>query len=503
MRLKQSIILALSLFLVFPAGIFSQQTAATSFPRIEPDPKAIEYYNLRRSNSIPWLSLAEISLWASGTASNSMSSYIERITSAVTALNSSGELPPYGKERAEFILTYMHVNLLRTYSLYQTRIDTLLTQRTFNCVSSAVLYMILCQSAGINASGVITREHAFITVHINGEDIDVETTNRYGFDPGNRKEFHDQIGRVTGFSYVPAQNYRDRQTIGKIELISLILNNRIADFERSNNFTGAVPLAVDRAVLLLGNSSSGAYNETSNNSLFADPRTDLTDRLLNYGGQLLRSNREEDGLRWALSASSLYPDAERWNTYIQAAVNNRIARFIRDNRFSDARNFLESNKLNITAELYSEFDAVIIDTELSGRANRIAGITDGDAVINEIEQARNNGRITASRAAELITFSVQKTASVLGAAPLRDWRGAISFIENAVRRFGSNRELEQALNIYRSNLASDYHNRFASEWNRRNYDEAERILNEGLSEFPDNRQLISDRETVNRQRARN
>jgi hypothetical protein len=73
-------------------------------------------------------------------------------------------------------------------------------------------------------------------------------------------------------------------------------------------------------------------------------------------------------------------------------------------------------------------------------------------------------------------------------------------MESAIARYGSNRELEQALRTYRDNLAADYHNRFASAWNRRNFDEARRILNEGLAEFPDNRQLLSDRDIVDRQR---
>jgi hypothetical protein len=73
-------------------------------------------------------------------------------------------------------------------------------------------------------------------------------------------------------------------------------------------------------------------------------------------------------------------------------------------------------------------------------------------------------------------------------------------MENAINRFGPNRELEQTLQTFRQNRAGDFHNRFAAEWNRRNFEEAERILNEGLAEFPDNRQLLSNRETINRRR---
>jgi hypothetical protein len=492
--------LALLIFFSFQPMAYSQsrQTAQTAaaFPRIEPDPKAIEYFNIgRQIEGYSWTDLAEISLWASGDVSLSN---MQKIRDAVAALNSSADLPENGRERADFILAFLHDNLLRRYSLYQTRVDTVFTNGNFNCVSSAVLYIILCKSAGINTSGVMTRDHAFVIVHVDGQNIDVETTNRFGLDPGNRKEFHDQFGRLTGFSYVPARNYRDRQTINQIELISLILNNRIAELERTNRHTEAVPLAVDRTALLLGSSLSVDTLELS--EIFKNPLEDLLNRLLFYGSSLLRSNREEDALHWAALASVRYPASERWSELIMVAVNNRITRFMRERRIPDARNFLESYKNILAHNDYETLNAVIIDAELLGRANQINTANDGYAVVADIEQALNSGRLAERRATELITFAVQKTAQILSAAPDRNWRAAIDYIENAISRFGANRELEQTLRTYRNNLAAEYHNRFAAEWNRQNFAEAERILNEGLAEFPDNRQLLNNRETVNRRR---
>jgi len=471
-----------------------------TFPRLEPDPKALDYFAQgRRNNGYSWMELAEISLWASG---DSSAVNLEKIRAAAETLNKSTELPSSAKEKAEFILSFLHGNILRSYSIYQTRVDTIFTNGRYNCVSSAVLYMIFCESAGIQTSGVITKDHALVTVHIDGEDIDVETTNRYGFDPGNRKEFHDQFGRLTGFSYVPARNYRDRQTIDKIELVSLILNNRISDFERQNRYADSVPLAIDRAALLLGGSLAVTSEVYSTESLFTDPRKELMDRLHNYGAWLLRANREEDALRWADAASSKYPESDRWQDFIFAAVNNRIARFKRENRIADARNFLESRKMILTEANYTQLDIVVLDAELLRSANQIRTADEGNAVLTAVVQAHDSGKVDERRAAELTTFAIQKTASVLSAAPARDWRAAIRYIEDSIERFGGNREVEQALRTYRNNLAVDYHNRFAAEWNKRNYDEAERILIEGLAELPNDRQLLVDMETVRRNKER-
>ena len=380
------------------------------------------------------------------------------------AIRLSPELPIDNRGKAEFVLDYMHRNLLRSYSFTQTRVDIMLTNGRYNCVSSAVLYMILCKSLGLETSGVMTRDHAFIIVHIDGEDIDVETTNRNGFEPGRRREFLDDFGRLTGFAYVPPGNYRDRQTINTIELLSLILRNRIAELEGRNRFAEAVPLAVDRTALLMGETSQAHdvfdANSESQSTFFEDPYQNLLDRLLNYGNSLLIARQEEDALNWAALASARYPAEMRW----------------------------------------LDFRRTGIDTTLANSTNRIRTVQDGENTIAAIEEARRNQQISEARANEFLTSAIQRTASILSAPPNRDWLAAIKFIEEKIARFGSNRDLERTLSDYRSNRAADFHNRFATAWNRRNYDEAERILNEGLAEFPNDRRLLANRETVNRQR---
>ena len=482
-----------------------------NFPPINPDPRALDFFNrgaaLRlQGRDFSWTDLAEISLWASGDAAVSMEggeagfSRLGQILTAAETIRSLPNLPSGQRERAEFVLAYMHSNILRTYSLYQTRVDTIFENGRYNCVYSAVLYMVLCMSLGIEASGVMTRDHAFVIVHIGGENIDVETTNALGFDPGNRREFHDQFGRATGFAYVPAQNYRDRQTISPIELISLIFQNRISEHERGRRFAEAIPLAVNRLALLSGEALAAPGSDVSAAGFFENPREYLLDRLLNYGASLLNSNREEESLRWAVYAAAQYPDESRWQELILAAVNNRMTRFIRANQLTEARAFLENQKPLLGGANFARLDSSLLDTELISRINRINNALEGDAIVNSVREAQREGRLTERRASEILVFAARRTASVLAAAPGRDWLAAIGYIENIIARFGPSRELEQDLQNYQRNRAADFHNRFAAEWNRRNYDEAERILNEGLAEFPNDRQLLINRDTLNRNR---
>jgi hypothetical protein len=153
-------------------------------------------------------------------------------------------------ELAEKTLTFLHKNLLVSYSERQTRIDTALETGVFNCVSSAVLYMILARSVGLSVGGIRTTDHAFCTVLVDGEPIDVETTNTYGYNPGTRKEFSDSFGKLTGFSYVPPSNYLDRRAIGERELLGLILYNRVSEYTDSRYYRDALSPAVSLYALI-------------------------------------------------------------------------------------------------------------------------------------------------------------------------------------------------------------------------------------------------------------
>ena len=153
-------------------------------------------------------------------------------------------------ELGEKALTFLHKNLLSTYSLMQTRVDTAVDTGVYNCVSSAVLYMIFARSVGLSVSGARTPDHAFCVVLANGQQIDVETTNPFGFNPGSKKEFSDSFGKLTGFSYVPPGNYRERRGIGEKELLGLILYDRVSAYGEARLYRDALQPAVSGYALM-------------------------------------------------------------------------------------------------------------------------------------------------------------------------------------------------------------------------------------------------------------
>jgi hypothetical protein len=437
---------AAAVFVFFVFAAFSLAAQSVVFPSLEPDSRAAVYAGAGPDYS--WETLAEIALWASGAGSADsgmgQARLIERIRAAAAELTADPLLPEDLAERGEYVLSFMHKKFLKSYSLVQTRLDTLLENGRYNCVSSAALYLILAQPAGLDVQGVMTKDHAFASVNINGKLVDVETTNPYGFDPGNRKEFHDGFGRLTGFAYVPATNYRGRSAITPIELVSLIFSNRIADLEKRGRFAEAVPLAISRAALLEGRRNPAA------NEFFEDPRRDLMTRIFNYGASLLKAGKEEDALRWVAFAEPQYPDAERWQEFINAAVNNRLVKFIQHRRAAEARDFLAVNAPVLSGENYGRMDAMVLEAELFEKVRAARNSSEADAALAAIAAAEKRNLLPAERIEELRTF-------VTG------------------------------------NYVAGYHNRFADAYNKKNYDEALRILDEGLAKFPGNRQLLSDK----------
>jgi tetratricopeptide (TPR) repeat protein len=477
--------------LIAPLGVFAQTDArrAAAFPDLAADPRAGELAG--RAADCRWQDLIDIALWASGASAPNQTEplYREIIRAAAEELRRSPELPRDARERGEYVLAFTHRTFLKRYVENQTRLDELLTSGRYNCVSSAVLYAIFALAADLDVQGVMTRDHAFATINTGTEIIDVETTNPYGFDPGSRREFHDAFGRLTGFSYVPSRNYRDRTGISLLELCSLILSNRIADLERRNRFEEAVPLAINRAALLANR------RDPVSSPFFQDGEKDLLDRLYNYGGWLINSGREIDALAWAEYAGARYSGGDsgekRWLELQFMALNNYAARLMRANRIADARAALDQYGAALAPPDYARLDSLLLDAELVTMANGLASGGDIAGVLAALDTAARESRLPAARISELRNNVLINEGNRLAQTPAGA-RAAIAFIETAIARYGGSARLTEALRVHRQNRIADLHNGFARLFNRGDYGEALSHIQEALAEFPGNRQLQQD-----------
>ena len=84
--------------------------------------------------------------------------------------------------RKEFLKTDS-TNDLAGYDWYQSRLSTLLESGKYNCISSAILYIVLARYFDMPAKGVALPSHAFVQMTAPDKKIiEIETTAKTGFD---------------------------------------------------------------------------------------------------------------------------------------------------------------------------------------------------------------------------------------------------------------------------------------------------------------------------------
>ncbi|MDR1867138.1 MAG: hypothetical protein LBQ77_02585 [Treponema sp.] len=468
-------------------------SAETAFPQIEAESWAYQYASLGQQDQLMWQDITRLSLHASGISASQQALLEQRIFDMVKAVRSDPALPVNLRERGEYILTVIHSKFLKKYSSGQTRIDTLVQNGTFNCVSSAVFYMIFARAADMEVQGIMTHDHAFVSVNVGTksqpERVDVETTNKFGFDPGNKKEFQTAFGQ-TGFVYTPAHNYRDRTNISQLELISLIITNRMSDIEKRKDLESSITLAANRAALL----SNRSNPVPSSNAIFPDPIKTLTDRLRNYGAFLSNSGYEAEALQWSQQVQSDYPDPW-WEEFNYATVNNWVNRLVQRKQFSQARQTLNANADFLTGDKYAELNAQLTDSELVVQSKSIRTVREAENFLVTVNNTYSQALISTSRATEMRSFAIAKIAEIY--AKEKGTKEAMQYLESTIALYGSTSQLNTMLRTYRANRVSELHNTFARLWNSGNKETASIFLKGALEEFPDNAQLLKDWSTIN------
>lgn len=129
---------------------------------------------------------------------------------------------------------------LSGYDEDQSRLTELLDTGRYNCLSSALLYMILAQKAGLKAYGVLLPSHVFVQLNLpGGKVVEVETTNGAGYGIHHTRAFYKQEGRrwadrrgVTAITY---RDYLNRTLLTPAQLVGLAMNAQHTSDKRMND----------------------------------------------------------------------------------------------------------------------------------------------------------------------------------------------------------------------------------------------------------------------------
>ena len=173
---------------------------------------------------------------------------------------------------------------------------------------------------------------------------------------------------------------------------------------------------------------------------------------------------------------------------IFAASNILITKLIRAQKISEAREALIRHTPVLNSENFVKLDTIVLEAELFKQCAGAASATEAEAALEAL--AASASRFPRSRIDELRSMVIIKEGERLISAG--SYPEAIAYIEAALNRYGPNSRLNTALQVFRTNRVSEFHNAFAAFYNKGNYEEARRIIQEGLKEFPGQRQLNSD-----------
>ena len=199
---------------------------------------------------------AIFALLASGLTEDQLDEPKQKIDQLIDQLTSELELRQVSENvvsRSDHILQLLHTLIFERYDPTQNRIDGILSQRTFNCVSSAVFYAVVCRKFDIRITGVVTADHSLAQLKLSETaKFDIETTVSSGFDPSSKTGILNQFGQLTGFAYVGSKNYRQRKEVGDRQMLALIFSNRYDQLTKEGKLKEATA-ALYRAYLLTGN----------------------------------------------------------------------------------------------------------------------------------------------------------------------------------------------------------------------------------------------------------
>lgn len=382
--------------------------------------------------------LAELAFRASGVGEAELGARMEKFQALFQALDRSlrERKAKTDAAKAEEILSWLHSNVFKAYSENATTIDLIQDTGRFNCVSSAVFYLVALRSQGIVASGIKTRDHAFAAVRAEGRSIDVETTNAYGFDPGTKKEFTGAFGSTTGYVYTPPGNYANRTAIGEKQLVALILSNRIASYETAGRYSEALPLGLSYHLL---------YGGDEGQKIFLDCVENLASRLAGA--------RDFAGIETlAVEAQAVTGPNPRLQSLLEKSTYNRL-------------------------------------TLASQKGDWLGARTGAEAALLA-------GRLSRSSYESIIVYAYGMESQALGTKG--DWLGAAALASEGAAKVKGDQSLVRAAAVFRQNFVVESHNRFVTYYNKGDYTGAVRVLEEALARLPGNKDLQADLDSARR-----
>ena len=382
-------------------------------------------------------------------------------------------------DRAKQILSLMYEKTLTTYIESQSRITTMFQKGTYNCVSSSILYLSLAKAAGLKVIPQKTPSHAFCSVYINEEKIDVETTNPYGFNPGTKHELQAQNNKKA-YAIIPQIKYQNRIEISEKNLISLIGANLYGIYLDKNIFEPAIQLALARINFL----------KTENTKIKEEARSDLDTIFSNYSIFLENKNNYFHSLNFLKDCVNKIEITEKLKETYNISLYNATVHELNNRNITHAKELFYSHKENISYDFQIKISEMIYIEELQSKLEN-ATITEALQILDNTEkeitltQNQNNLRINNLKEFFWIESINQEAAK-------ENYIQAAKMADDYLLKMPNSQNLKQLKKTCLKNHEIYIHNKIVPLVNQKKYSQAMKILQEGLKENPTSIEIQND-----------
>lgn len=422
------------IFFIFAAAfcaenLFAQNSNSPIFSSVRFEADSRISPQISSSPEMDARTFAYVGLLASGADDEKIRAHLETLENLSREFSKNLPSGFSNEEKADAALAFIYEKILSRYQLVQTRVDVAMESGVYNCVSSDVIFIYFAKTLGIPVVAVETPNHAFCTIESDGKNVDVETTNPFGVNPG-RKRVSDLPNGGKQYLSVPAKNYQNRRDVDDRRLLALIYNNRIATLQKQRGSSAAtIGLAVD-ACALQANSAKAVQT--------------VAECVCNYASDLSEAGKYDDALVLVLRAQEIFGANKNYSTVIESANYNILVDKVETLPLEDALNELQAKREKVSAQNYSK----------------------------------------------LLGYAYARAAKNFG--DRHEWKNAIQIAERGLSQVPNDLNLKRAAEIYKQNYAIEFHNRAAALYNAGNVEGAQKAIREGLSEIPESKVLKND-----------
>lgn len=440
----------------------------TSWSSVAPDQENFSGSDIIRLSLRFGLTEPDSEIWK-----NSLLKYKEMVDRLKTFKNLS-EI-----EKGEKIMEVMYESALSNYRIEQTKLDVMFEKGTYNCVSSSLLYLALAKDWGLDARVQETSKHAFITIYTkDGQQVDVETTNPQGFNPGTRKMVTQNSTGSKKYTIVPKNYYSNRNEISDRKAVTLVAKNLCSFMNDRNDYQTSVPLAV----------SVYMFVEREKNLV----RQDMDALCANYAAYANKTSNFEQALDFLESIYDAYGASDILEKNYNNIAYNSAAQNCNANNFEAAWDNYNRRKPLLTEKDSAEINAMIWESEVLYKAQALEG-DEGIACVQQYRKDVQDPKLLSQlERIEEIHWS-KKIVPYLNR---EQYLEAVQICDKAIQSLPKSSYLKNTKSVCYSNHGVKVHNQVVPLINARKYNEALDILNEAAQLNPQNSLIKKDIDAV-------